>query len=106
MSNDDNKIKTIDDLTPHGGIDPRSYLGYAWEIIDSSVGQDWIQEFADLRDGKWTDVRCDSCGDIVHMGHDEPDGVWVRIDRLAVCGHCVLEKALGIDVKTSGDRDE
>lgn len=88
-------IKTIDDMTQYGGIDPRSYLGYAWEVIDGSVGTDWLREFATLRGEERVDVFCDSCGDLIHMGHDEPDGVWIRVNTKAVCAQCILSKTLG-----------
>ena len=94
----DTDIATIDDLTKYGGVDPRAVLGYAWDLIDGPVGQDWLKEFADLRDHqKHTDVFCDSCGALVHMGHDEPDGVWLRIDTHAVCANCIIENTIGAD---------
>ncbi|KDE59813.1 hypothetical protein EL22_16940 [Halostagnicola sp. A56] len=84
------EIKTLDDETEHGGIDPRSYLGYVWDVVSSSVGKAWLKEFAEIRDEDWVDFRCDSCGDIVHMGHDEPDGVWIRVNEHAICSTCIL----------------
>lgn len=94
-------IDTIDDMTHHGGIDPRSYLGYAWEVIDGSVGRDWLREFADLRGEERVDVRCDSCGDLIHMAHDEASGVWIRVNTKAVCAQCILSKTLDADGETA-----